>query len=415
MANVDSARRPLPTDVYGASSPAWVSWLLALIPIFPPLYLAAFGSLNLLRTLPLTARYVLFFFASTQLVAALFTPRPLLSLGLAAARTLFILAMISAGVYLRDSRNLRALLWGQLVIFATAWGYTLYTQGFAGVQARLGHPYYYIVSLGLVAVIALWLVAFWHGGHLWWRIPVGAFAVLTFLAAGSRGPMLTLVVGSLATAAFSLRQRLWWVFVPVATVALVVAASSSLNLPLKPVERLLNDQTTGREQVWAQAVQGWQTSPVGGVGPYQGGPYLTFLFKDGCQLTPTLSRNDITCPENLNRFSSVWLIAHNAWLHWLLETGVIGLSGLLAVMGYALLLAVRRARAMRGQAFNIAVLFGFLAMNVVDVVVAVPSPHFSELWWVVVGITLLGVPEDAATSAARPAAAAALPLPEQAG
>ena len=62
--------------------------------------------------------------------------------------------MIAAGVYLRDSRNLRPLLWGQLVIFATAWGYTLLTQGFAGVQERLGHPYYYVVSLGLVRLLS---------------------------------------------------------------------------------------------------------------------------------------------------------------------------------------------------------------------------------------------------------------------
>ena len=385
--------QPVPLDVPSFVPPKWVSWLIAFIPIFPPLYLVAFGSLKLLRTLPLTARCVLFFFASTQLVAALFTPRPLLSLGLAAARTLLVLAMISAGVYLRDSRNLRPLLWGQLVIFATAWGYTLYTQGFSGVQARLGHPYYYIVSLGLVAVIALWMVAFWHGGSLWWRIPVGIFAVLTFLAAGSRGPMLALIVGSLSALALSLRQRFWWLVLPVLTALVVMAASSSLHVPLKPIERLLNDQTTGREQVWQEAVQGWRTSPLGGVGPYQGGPYLTFLFKDGCQLTPTLSRNDITCPENLSRFSSVWLIAHNVWLHWLLESGVVGLCGLLIVMGYTLYMAICRA-----QALNLAILLGFTAMNVVDVVIAVPSPHFSELWWVVAGVTLLGAQTDAAST-----------------
>ena len=142
-------------------------WLLAAIPIFPPLYLAALGALGQLRTLPLTARRVLFFFAATQVIAALFTPQPLLSVGLAAARTLLILAMIAAGVYLRDSRHLRPLLWGQLLIFVTAWLYTLGTQGVAGVQERLGHPYYYVVSLGLVAVVALWFVLYWRGGG-WW-------------------------------------------------------------------------------------------------------------------------------------------------------------------------------------------------------------------------------------------------------
>lgn len=261
--------------------PKWVSWLIALIPIFPPLYLATLSCLGQLRKLPLTARYVLFFFASSQLVAALFTPRPLLSLGLAAARILLILAMIAAGAYLRDSRNLRPLLWGQLVIFATAWGYTLYTQGVAGVQERLGHPYYYVVSLGLVAVVGLWLTVFWKGGALWWRLAAGLLALATFLAAGSRGPLLALGVGSLAALAFAGRQRRWWVLAPAALVLAFAAATTTWKLPLEPVERLLNDQTSGREYVWRDAVLGWQTSPVGGVGPYQGGPYLTHLFKDG--------------------------------------------------------------------------------------------------------------------------------------
>lgn len=362
--------------------PRQVSWLIALIPVFPPLYLAAFGALGRLRTLPLTARYILFFFASTQLVAALFTPRPLLSLGLAAARTLLILAMIAAGVYLRESRNLRPLLWGQLVIFGTAWGYTLFTQGWTGVQERLGHPYYYVVSLGLVAVVALWISVFWRGGG-WWRWPAGALALVTLLAAGSRGPLLALGVGTVAALVFARRGRQWWVLLPAALILALATLNTTLNIPFKPVERLLNDQTSGREFVWRDAVQGWQTSPVGGVGPYQGGPFLSYLYKDGCQLTPTLQRNQIACPPGLERWSGAWLIAHNAWLHWLLESGIVGVSGLVVLMGYGLWRATST-----GDPLILAVLYGFTAMNVVDVVIALPSPHFAEVWWALMGMTI---------------------------
>ena len=358
-----------------------MSWLIALIPIFPPLYLAAFGALGQLRTLPLTARYVLFFFASTQLVAALFTPRPLLSLGLAATRTLLILAMIAAGVYLRESWNLRPLLWGQLLIFGTAWAYTLSTQGWAGVQDRLGHPYYYVVSLGLVAVVALWITVFWRGGG-WWRWPAGGLALLTLLAAGSRGALLALGVGSLAALAFVGRERRWWALLPAALVLGLAALTTTLDIPFKPIERLLNDQTSGREYVWADAYAAWQTSPLGGVGAYQGGPYLTYLYKDGCQLTPTLEATQVTCPAWLSGLSSAWLIAHNAWLHWLLETGGIGLAGLVAVYGYGLWAAARSR-----DPLLIAVLFGYTVMNVVDVVIALPSQHFAELWWSALGIS----------------------------
>jgi O-antigen ligase len=370
-------------DVRPSAPARWVPWLLALIPVFPPLYLAAFGALGELRRLPLTARRVLFFFSATQLIAALFTPQPLLSVVLAAARTLLILTMIAAGAYLRVSARLRPLLWGQLVIFATAWIYTLATQGVAGVQERLGHPYYYVVSLGLVAVVALWILLSWRGAG-WWRWPAGVLALGTLLAAGSRGPIITLMVGTLGALAFQRERRRVWALLPAAALVAAAAATSSAHIPFKPLNRLLNDQTSGREYVWRDAIAGWHTAPLGGVGPYQGGPYLTYLFKDGCQLTPTLERNNITCPAALNRWSSVWLIAHNVWLHWLLESGVIGVSGLLAVVGYALWRATRL-----GDPVTLAVLFGFTAMNVVDVVIAVPSQHFAELWWALVGVALV--------------------------
>ena len=327
----------------------------------------------------MSARYVLFVFASTQLISALFTPRPLLSLGLAAARTLFILAMISAGVYLRDSRNLRPLLWGHLVIFATAWAYTLSTQGVAGVQARMGHPYYYVVSLGLVAVVSLWLVVFWRGGPLWWRVPAGILALATFLAAGSRGPLLALGVGTLAALIVSGRKRRWVLVTALGLVALV-AGLKALNIPLDPINRLMSEQLSGRELVWGDALAGWLSHLWGGVGAYQGGPYLTSLYADGCLLTPTLDRNEVLCPAWLSTFSSAWLIAHNALLHWLLETGLIGSLGLLTVSGYSAWMVIRSQDPLLAAIF-----FGYTAMNVVDVVIAVPSPHFTELWWVVVG------------------------------
>ena len=150
----------------------------------------------------------------------------------------------------------------------------------------------------------------------------------------------------------------------------LAAATSTFHLPFKPVERLLNDQTTGRQEVWQDALVGWRTSPIGGVGPdIREGLTLSYLSRDGCQVTPTLERNQITCPAALGRWSSTWLIAHNAWLHWLLESGILGLAGLCTVMVYTLWRAMNL-----GHPFTVAVLFGFTAMNVVDVVIAVPSP-----------------------------------------
>ncbi|AWN24529.1 polymerase [Deinococcus irradiatisoli] len=368
-----------------ATQARWVPWLIAITPVVPFGYLAAFGALGSLRRLPGLARWLLFYFAVSQLLAACLTPAPLLSLAFAGVRTLLILAMIAAGVYLQDSRRLRPLLWGQLVIFASAWAYTLATQGVPGVLARLGHPYYYVVSLGLVAVVALWLVAFWRGGVLWWRVAAGVLALATLLATGSRGAVLALVVGSAAALLLARGQfkRRWLVWLLVVLAALVLSAST-LPIKFNPVARLLEDQTSsGRMFVWADAYAAWQTSPIGGVGAYQGGPYLTYLFKGGCQLNPVLSANQVSCPEWLSTFSGMWLIAHNAWLQWLMETGVVGLSGLLVVYVYGLWAAARSR-----DPLLIALLFGYTAMNFVDVVIAVPTPHFAELWWGALGISL---------------------------
>ncbi len=364
--------------------PRWLSWLIAAVPVLPFFYLAAFGALGSLRNLPKVARWILFYFAASQVLAALLTPNPLLSLAFGGVRTLLILAMVAAGVFLQDSRQLRPLLWGQLVIFITAWGYTLLTQGVAGVAARLNHPYYYPVSLGLVAVTSLWLVMFWRGGAAWWRGVAGLIAVATLLAAGSRGPTLALVVGSVAALLLAgVRGSRRWVVVPLGVVATAIYVVSALQLKFTPILRLIDDQTSGRSFVWADALAAWQTSPLGGVGAYQGGPYLTYLFKGGCQLNPVLAANQIQCPEWLGGFSGLWLIAHNAWLQWLMETGVVGLSGLLLVYGYGLWSAAKSR-----DPLLIAVLFGYTAMNFVDVVIAVPSPHFAELWWVALGISV---------------------------
>ena len=100
----------------------------------------------------------------------------------------------------------------------------------------------------------------------------------------------------------------------------------------------------------------------------------------------------MTCPAWLGSFSGAWLIAHNAWLHWLMETGVIGLAGLLAVYGYGLWAAARSR-----DPLLIALLYGYSAMNVVDVVIAVPSPHFAEVWWAALGISLWKVAPGASS------------------
>lgn len=381
-----------------AARPKWVPWIVALVPVFPPLYLAAFGAWSSLRDLPRTARTVLLVCAALQLAAALFTPRPLESLALAALRLVFFAAMIAAGLYLKDSRHLRPLVWGYASVFAVAWGYELLTHGTARLlEARLGHPFYYTVSLGLIAVTTLWLLVSWKGAAPWWRFGLGGVALLTLVATGSRGPFLALAIGAvLAVLVGNLRYLR-----ALGVTALIVVAALGLVPGVRDfalVERFANGNLSGRDQVWAGALRAFGDSPIGGQGPYQIGPYIKFLYDDRCVVTAALAEAGQTCPAWLEPYRGVWLTAHNLFLHSLAETGVLGTLGLLLLLAYAAR-AVWRTR----DGLIVSIFFGYLGISLVDVVTVGPSPHFAELFWLVVGMAF--------AHAVRPTAARSVKAP----
>ncbi|WP_245557593.1 O-antigen ligase family protein [Deinococcus peraridilitoris] len=365
--------------------PRRVAWLLALIPVFPILHIVALAVVGLLRELSLSVRWMLGGFVATQIIAACLTPSPLLSLLLAAARSLLVLSMIAAGIYLRESRRLRPLVWGHLVVFATAWIFTLATAGTSlGPAGRLSHPLYYFVSLGLVATVSLWIIVSWKGASPWWRFPAGALALATLAATGSRGPILALIVGALAAVlAGNLRfLRSFGLVILLGVVALGVIPNLRTNVQ---IDRVVTDTgLSGRERVWEGALKAFRASPIGGQGPYQIGPYLGFLYSDRCQLNPALENAGVRCPDWLARFRGAWLIAHNVILHSLAETGVVGTLGLLTLLALG---AVATWQSRDG--LLLAIYWGFMAMNMVDVVTAIPSPHFAELFWVVIGMAFV--------------------------
>ncbi|WP_045234659.1 O-antigen ligase family protein [Deinococcus pimensis] len=379
---------PVPTEP-SVRHPRRLAWLIALVPVLPLLYVAALARLGALRGLDRTVRLVLGGYVVTQVLAALFTPDPLLSVPLALARAILLLAMIAAGVWLGDGRWLRPLLWGHLVVFVTAWAFTLATVGPSlGPAGRLSHPLYYFVSLGLLASVSLLIIVSWKGASPWWRFPAGALAVATLLASGSRGALVALAVGSLAAVlAGNLRfLRALGLVVLTGVLAVGVVPNLRASLPVEggaPDTNLTSTTLSGRDEVWQGAIRAFRASPVGGQGPYLAGRFLTFLVRDRCQLSPALEDAGVHCPAWVDRFRGVWSTAHNVVLHSLAETGVIGTAGLLALFALG---AVATWRVRDG--LLLAIFWGFMAMNVVDVVTTLPSPHFAELFWVTVGVAL---------------------------
>jgi O-antigen ligase len=363
------------------TTPRWLSWLIALVPVIPPLYFVAFGGLNQLGRFTRPVKWVLALFVVCQLVAALFTPYPADSLVLAALRCLFMLALLGAGVYLGSSRRLLPALWGLILVYLTAWVSSAYTYRNDLLHVRLGHPYVYIVSLGLYAVIGFWMVIAWKGGWRFWKLLAALLALATLVAAGSRGPLLAMGFGSLAALLRGGRRYL----IPIATLAALGLAALGLGIlhNHSPFERLGTTGLTGRNHVWNEALRAFAAHPVGGVGPYQLGPYLPYLYRNGCMLTPLMAANHVGCPPLLQHFRGAWLIAHDVLLQSLGESGVVGTVGLAALF-VLVALAVWRSR----DPFLAAIFWGFLAMSTVDVLTAVPSIGMAELFWVCAGVAL---------------------------
>ncbi|WP_293172179.1 O-antigen ligase family protein [Oceanithermus sp.] len=358
-----------------------LAWLIALVPVFPPLYLAAFAALRYWRALGPLARGVVLFYLGTQLVAALLTPNPLASVPLALVRGLFVVALVLAGARLADPRWLHYLLVGLVVVYLLAFASSWQAYGALWWQRRLVHPYYTTVSVGLAGALGVLLVLDWRA-RWWWKLPVGALALAALVFSGSRGALAVLVVGALM--ALLARGRRYVGGLALGGVLAALAyATVSLGQHVPALQRLLSLGLSGRDRVWQGALEAIRTHPWGGVGPYQLGPWLDYLYRGGCNLWKGAAHLGLSCPSWLEPFHGAWLIAHNLLLHALGETGIVGTTGylaLLALLGYA---AVRSR-----EPLLVAIFFGYLVMSLVDNPMAVPSLHLAEVFWVAGGMAL---------------------------
>ncbi len=364
--------------------PRWLPLYLALVPVFPPLYLAGFYGLRFLGGLSPLARRALAGFLGLELLAALFTPRPLVSLLLALVRGLFVLGLLGVGIRLKDRRWLGYPLYGYAIVYLVALLVSAKVLGPALLHwARLVHPYYTTVSLGLAGTVGLWLAFSVRELPKGVRVFAGGLAFAVLLLAGSRGAVLALLVGVAAAAAFGgarYARALGGVGLGLG-LALFLAESERR---VGAITRLLNlKNLSGRDKVWEGAVAAFQAHPLGGAGPYQLGPYLEHLYRSGCHLWVAAERLGLRCPDWLAPFYGAWLIAHNLLLHALGETGVLGTLGwllLYLLVGYATV----RAR----DPLLAAIFAGYLTMSLVDNPTLVPSLSLAEFFWVAMGMAL---------------------------
>ena len=362
--------------------PRYASIIVALIPVFPPLYFLAFYGLRFINHWNRSFITALAIFLGSQLIAAALTPHPVASIGLALIRSMFIISLITTGAWFGDRKSLHPLLFGLVIVYVTALVSSFLTYGPDVVNLRLKHPYYTEVSLGLSGTVGLFLLATWEQGPRWVRLSLGALAMVIIALSGSRGALVALLTGGLGGALIGYR-KLAPVFLSGLSLTALAAYFGQRSAAAHAIERLFSFSLTGRDRYWQDAWTTFIAHPWGGVGPYQLGPYLKSLYHGQCQFWPTLERWGLSCPEWLTPFSGAWIIAHNTLLHQLGEAGILGTLGLLALLGI-IAYAVWKTR----DPLLTAIFLAFMVMGLVDVPIAVPSLHLAELFWVSMGIAL---------------------------
>ncbi|WP_189068115.1 O-antigen ligase family protein [Deinococcus radiotolerans] len=356
--------------------PQWVSWLIALVPVLPPLYLASFSRLRDLASIPQSAKYLIGGFLLTQLISTAFTDNPVLSLLLIGLHSFLILSLIAVGLYLKSSIYVFPIIYGQVFIIISSWIFTILEN--VNLLNRLSGPYYHSVSLGFTAALFVWLVYYSDKGLIF-KISMIIIALITLLATGSRGAALALITGFIGAI---LKRNLRFIFFAFLCILLLLPVMSRGNSVI--FDHISGRGLSHRDVVWAEALSSWKKNPIGGVGLYQAGPHITQLMVGGCSLTQAAEIAGASCPKSLEAFISANLTAHNLVINQGLSTGIIGLLGFLVLFIY-----FARQIILTDSPLPNAILFGYTFMNIFDVTVILPTLHYGELFWVFCGFTFL--------------------------
>ncbi|WP_245588601.1 O-antigen ligase family protein [Deinococcus pimensis] len=371
----------------------WRQLWLALLPALPFLSVTAFFQLN--RTsLPVALRSVFAVFTLTQLLAALCSPTPPLSVLLAAVRCVFVAGLLCAGSRMRF-KDLSFLGFGLALVYATAFLDALLAQrGDSLLTLRLSHPYYTSTALGIAGSFGVVIAAASHTSRVAWRLPLGVAGLAVILLSGSRSALLAALVGLLLVAGLRWGARVLAVGLPVAVG--VVCVPLLLHTGTF-VDRFGSLDNSNRDVVWQNTLSVIEAHPWGGVGPYQLGAALS-TGGHSCELWTSLRDRGIACPEVVSQLDGAWLIAHNLLLHALAESGVIGTTGYVLLVTLSVLLVLRT-----GSGLLVGLTATVLLFNLVDNTLAVPSLFFAEVFWLGVGMAARVLLDSQEPSGAVPA------------
>lgn len=348
---------------------------LGLVPVFPPVSVLSLLAWRAWKGLPKWLRWVLILFVASQVTAALFSPQPVLSLGLAMARAALVGGLVLYGWSRGERLQLRGFAVSIAIVLTTSLGFWLWNSGENGAA----RPEFFWVGsngIGVLGAVLVWLMVLQEGRWPIWRALGVLLGVLALWWSEAYAAWLGLGVGLL----FAMSHPV------VRVMRLLVAAGAAAVLLWRPwrdpLLATVGPLLSGREGVWQAAARISEAFPWGGTGPYQYGSWASPLA-DRCRTLPVLetilNRAD-GCPEWLAQLQQPWLIAHSGLLHALAETGWVGTFGWLLLWGI-LTAGVWLARWPLGQA----TFLGLLTISLVDNVTLVPSPGYAELFYILGG------------------------------
>ncbi len=415
--------------------PLWRIWLALWGPVPVLNWLGVLGAFRP-RLLPPELRWLMGAFVGLSLLGALFTPRPQAALVVGGLRALFLVGLVVTGWRLGRARHLLALLPGLVAVLITALVYTAVQTGLnPGLLGRLLHPSYQYVSLGLAAALTLWLAMFWparagspdEAGRPGWQTPLrwgaGLLAGVVLILGGSRAPLAAALIGLLVGALRSGRvgsgtvlagTRHGWLQSGRLNIgrlnigrvcgglaaALLVAGGLMLLAPKSGLvqSRLAQGAAAthltqlglnGRGTYWEEAAGVFRALPLGGTGVGQLGNAVRSSQDNCLQGWPT---QGVGCPGwMLSLSAKPWFaparklswLAHNAALHSLAETGLIGTAALFLMLGL-----VSAAAFASRSALLIAVVTGYSVVGLFDNPATLPSLAVSEVFWLAGGVAL---------------------------
>ena len=256
------------------------------------------------------------------------------------------------------------------------------------LQGGAGDPN--ILATGLVAAIALAgaLIAVAKRGLIRFMLLAAAVVMAVGLVlSGSRGGLIAAAVGTLAAFVCFKRQRLM-----VFCMVLIVASGLALALAGSSAQRSrffeFNDGGSGRSALWTVAWRLGLSSPVIGVG------VNNFIVRAPERVL------DPGSLEHVTKISDAKVaVAHNTLLQSFVDTGIVGLTLLIAVLAAALRTVVRAARAFDRLGEHA---LGTLARGVLVAQIAMLAAAFfltmgrDPRWWLLfaIGPVLLNLAHD---------------------